>query len=95
MPGAHRNTDNRSCGAETVSTQSRNVYVNGLLWAINGDPDSHGGGDLIASQSTVFIGGVAVIVQGDQASPDNLCPHPGGSHCDPQAVGCSTNVFIG
>lgn len=92
---AHRNTDSRSCGASTVSAQSKNVYVNNLLWSINGDPNSHGGGNLIAATNQVFIGGIMVVNIGDSASPDSLCPIPGGPHCAPAATGGSGNVFVG
>ena len=93
--GAHRNTDSRACGATTVTAQAKNVYVNGLLWSINGDPNSHGNGNLIAATKNVFIGGIAVVNIGDSASPDNLCDTEGGSHCAPTATGGSTNVFVG
>jgi uncharacterized Zn-binding protein involved in type VI secretion len=92
---AHRNTDVRTCGASTVSVQSKNVYVNGLLWSINGDPNSHGGGNLFAATKQVFIGGIAVVNVGDSAAPDSLCPIPGGPHCAPAAVGGSNDVFVG
>jgi len=95
MPAAHRDTDSRVCGATTVSAQSRNVYVNGLLWSVNGDPNSHGGGNLLAATNNVFIGGIAVCNNNDPATPDALCPIPGGPHCAPSAVGGSSNVFVG
>ena len=95
MPAVHRNTDSRACGANTVSAQSRNVYVNSLLWSINEDPNSHGGGALSAATNKVFIGGIAVCNNNDSAAPDALCPIPGGLHCAPSAVGGSDNVFVG
>jgi hypothetical protein len=95
MPSVHRNTDSRACGATTVSAQSRNVFVNGLLWSINGDPNSHGGGALVAATKNVFIGGVAVCNNNDSATPDALCAPLGGAHCAPSAVGGSSNVFVG
>ena len=93
--GAHRDTDSRACGATTVTAQAKNVYVNSLLWSINGDPNSHGNGNLIAATKNVFIGGIAVVNIGDSASPDDLCIPLGGSHCAPTATGGSTNVFVG
>ena len=93
--GAHRNTDSRACGATTVTAQAKNVYVNGLLWSINGDPNSHGDGNLIAATKNVFIGGIAVVNIGDSAAADDLCIPLGGSHCAPTATGGSTNVFVG
>lgn len=95
MSGVHRDTDVRTCGASTISTQSKNVYVNNLLWAINGDPNSHGGGNIIAVVNNVFIGGIMVTNIGDSAAPDSLCPIPGGPHCAPATASGSTNVFVG
>ncbi|NBR22687.1 MAG: hypothetical protein EBU08_02645 [Micrococcales bacterium] len=95
MPGAHRDTDPRTCGATTASVQGRNVYVNGLLWSINGDPNTHGGGSLSAATNNVFIGGVAVCNDNDSAAPDSLCAPVGGAHCAPSASGGSSNVFVG
>lgn len=95
MPAVHRNTDSRVCGAVTVTAQGRNVFVNGLLWSINGDPNSEGGGSLSAGTNNVFIGGVAVCNNNDSAAPDSLCPIVGGPHCAPNASGGSSNVFVG
>jgi len=95
MPAVHRNTDSRACGASTVSSQSRNVYVNGLLWSIDGDPNSHGGGPLSAATNNVFIGGIAVCNDNDSAAADALCPPLGGAHCAPKATSGSSNVFVG
>lgn len=91
----HRDTDSRACGAFTVSAQSRNVFVNSLLWSINGDPNSHGAGNLIAAVNQVFIGNIMCVNVGDSAVPDNLCPPLGGAHCAPSATGGSSNVFVG
>lgn len=93
--GAHRDGDGRACGAITISAQSRNVYVNSRLWSIDGDPNSHGGGNLIAATKNVFIGGIAVVNIGDSALPDDLCVPLGGDHCAPSATEGSTNVFVG
>jgi hypothetical protein len=95
MPSVHRDTDSRSCGAATVSAQGKSVFVNGLLWSVNGDPNSHGGGALSAATNKVYIGGIAVCNNNDSAAPDALCPDPGGAHCSPSAVGGSGNVFVG
>lgn len=95
MSGVHRNTDSRACGASTVSAQGRNVYVNNLLWSINGDPNSHGAGNIIAAVNNVFIGGIMAVNIGDSAVPDALCPPLGGAHCAPTTTGGSSNVFVG
>lgn len=72
MPGAHRNSDTRYCGAATIVTGQGNVYVNGLLWAVEEDENSHGGGGLVSVVgSTVNINGKKVIVFGDAAVADN------------------------
>jgi hypothetical protein len=95
MPAAHRNTDSRACGAATVTAQSRNVYVNSLLWSINGDTNNEGGGALSAGTKNVFIGGVAVCNKNDSAAADALCAPVGGAHCAPNATGGSSNVYVG
>jgi hypothetical protein len=83
MPGAHRDDDDRFCGAITIVTGQSTVFVNNKLWAVEGDLDTHcNEGALIASYGpkNVFIGGKNVICAvGDTAAPDNSCaiPHPG------------------
>lgn len=91
----HRDTDLRACGATTVSQQGRKVFVNNLLWSIDGDPNSDGGGSLIAAVNQVFIGGIMAVNQGDSALPDDLCIPLGEPHCTPSANGGSSNVFVG
>lgn len=93
MPGIHRATDSRTCGAATLVTNQSTVFAEGLLCAVNGDPNDHGSGELIASGSTVFIEGKAVVIAGDNASPDTFCLIVGPPHCNPQAVGKSGTVF--
>lgn len=91
----HRNSDSRSCGASTNVAGQGNVYVNGLLASVQGDPNTHGGGALGATNNdgTVFVNGILVNLLGSDASPDALCPIPGGSHCNPKASQASPNVF--
>ena len=76
MPGAHRHGDSRFCGATTIASDG-GVYVNGKLWAVNDDPNTHGAGNLQSVVgSTVTVGGKRVIVAvGDKAGPDNAL-HP-------------------
>ena len=95
MPAVHRDSDSRACGASTTVTNQSTVFANGLLIAVQGDPNSHGGGELDASVNpgTVFIEGKELVVVGSSASPDSLCPDPGGSHCSPTATGGSPDVF--
>lgn len=93
MPQAHRETDARICGASTVVTGQDFCYVNGKLWAVLDDPNTHGDGDLInTTGDTVFINDRPVIVHGpDNAQPDDLCPiHP---HCNPKTDQGSPDVY--
>jgi uncharacterized Zn-binding protein involved in type VI secretion len=92
MAQVHRDTDKRSCGAST-NAANPNVYTNSLLTAIDGNPNSHGGGGLNASNPNVYIGGVLVVVNGNSANPDAKCPIP--PHCNPAASSGSPNVNIG
>jgi uncharacterized Zn-binding protein involved in type VI secretion len=92
MPRAHRDTDKRNCGARTVA-QSRKVFVNNLLFSIHGDPNTHGGGGLIASVPNVYVNGIRVIVLNDNANPDKICPIP--PHCNPKSTSASPNVYAG
>lgn len=94
MPAVHRDTDKRSCGAKTIA-QNPNVYANGLLVAVDGNENSHGGGNLKAANPNVHVGGKLVVIHGpNDASADNLCPLPP-SHCNPKTAAGSPNVFVG
>ena len=86
----HRNGDQRSCGATTIASGQSFVKAGGQLIAVEGDQDTHGHGELIASQHYIKINGKAIIKVNDNANPDDLCPSAGGSHCNPVASsGCS------
>ena len=91
----HRNSDSRSCGASTNVQGQANVFVNGKLASVLGDPNTHGGGNLKASNNdgTVFINGILVNLLGSDAAGDRLCPIPGGEHCNPKASQASPDVF--
>ena len=91
----HRNGDSRACGASTIVSGQSNVFVNNKLGSVKGDPNSHGGGKVTASNNdgTVFINGIPVVLLGSSSTPDSLCPIPGGSHCAPKATSASPNVF--
>lgn len=94
MPEAHRNNDLRTCGASTVVSNQSTVTVNSRLWAVKGDPNNHGSGNLINTGTTVTIEGKEVIVLfPDNAAPDGLCPISGGEHCNPKTAEGSPNVF--
>jgi len=72
MVQAHRHGDSRFCGATTNVEGQTTVRVNGKLWAVEGDPNTHGEGRLISVVgNTVRIGGKLVIVAvGDNAAGD-------------------------
>lgn len=90
MTGVHRNGDTRFCGASTIVSGQSSVYVNGVLAAVEGDPESHGAGNLISIVgSSVFIEGKKIIVLGDTATIDNAFHPPG--QTDPATV--SSSVF--
>jgi len=77
MAQVHRQGDLRDCGATTIVNGQKFVYADGKLWAVDGDPNSHGGGNLIPSiVNAIYINGKKVIVVGDQAEPDGLSPDP-------------------
>jgi uncharacterized Zn-binding protein involved in type VI secretion len=66
------------------------------LWAVDGDPDSDGGGGLKANTGdsatdTVFVNGKNVIVGTTDAYPDSLAPLS--PHDNPQSSGHSSTVF--
>lgn len=92
---AHRHGDQRSCGATTVVSGQSFVTVDGQLWAVENDQNTHGAGGLIASKSYIKIGGKSVIVVTDSANPDNLCPSLGGEHCNPKASSGSSLIDVG
>ena len=94
MPALHRDTDSRACGAVT-NAACNNVFTNNLLSSVDGNPNSHGGSNLNARNPNVYIGNILVVINGNHASPDSLCPIPGGPHCTPRATSGSPNVYIG
>jgi uncharacterized Zn-binding protein involved in type VI secretion len=91
----HRDTDLRVCGAHTVA-QCSDVRVNNLFISIQDDPNDHQNGQLIASDTVgkVLVNGKPVILLGDHAKPDDLCPS-GEPHCDPYTVQASGDVKAG
>ena len=94
MAGVHRDGDARTCGASTIASNP-NVYVNNKLAAVDGNPNSHGGGGLNAANPNVYIGNILVVINGNGAAPDALCPIPGGPHCAPAASSASPDTYIG
>lgn len=74
MPMVHRDTDLRFCGAQTIVELQKTVLVNFLLWAVQGDIDTHCfQGQLIAvyPPRNVYINFIPVIcAPGDHAAPD-------------------------
>jgi uncharacterized Zn-binding protein involved in type VI secretion len=92
MPAVHRQDDSRICEATTIVTGQSSVFVNGKLWSVDGDPNTHINGQLIASGTTVKINNKLVIVVGDNAAPDDLCELVGPPHCNPFATSGSPDV---
>lgn len=81
------------CGASTIVQGQSNVFVNKKLWAVDGDPETHGGGNLIPVYGTknVYINKKLVICAiGDKAEPD-AADHPP-PPTDPD--GHSSDVFV-
>jgi len=98
MPQVHRHSDSRVCGATTTASNHKNVWVNNLQISVNGDPNSHGGGNLKANCKQVYVGGNLVVLNGNPAGADALCGvpwHRGHGHCGPNATSGSPNVHIG
>lgn len=90
----HRQTDVRICGHTTVVVGQSNVYANGLLIAVDKDPNNAGGGALIAQCNNVFINNKMVVNNTpDHAEPDSACP--ASPHCDPYTNQGSPNVLVG
>lgn len=91
MPAAHRHGDARICGATTLVAGQGTVYVNGQLWAVAGDPNSHGGGKLIpGGGGEVYIEGKRVIVNtADSAEIDDA------GHPNPSTAAGSGDVYSG
>ena len=92
MPLAHRENDSRICGAVTIVVGQSTVRINGELWAVQMDPNSHGAGGLINSISSVRINGKPIIVKHDTAVTDSLLFPP---HDTPKATGSCDSVNIG
>lgn len=98
MPGAHRHGDSRMCGASTIVQGQNTVKVNGILWAVQGDPDTHClMGSLIPAYGAMNVyaeGKLVICAQGDTASSDLggcVVLHPAGT-TDP--TGHSPNVIV-
>ena len=66
---------------------------NGKLWAVEGDPNTHGNGALIASSSVKINGKRVIVHRPDNAQPDNLCPLANGEHCNPKTAQGSADVY--
>lgn len=89
MPKAHRNNDPRACGAKTTVVGQSTVFVNGELWAVKDDMNTHMEGQLINSYTGVYINGKPVIVHTpDKAKVDKA----GHVNTEDQTAGGSGNV---
>lgn len=98
MPGAHRDTDSRFCGATTNVTGQNSVLVDGLLWAVEGDKDSHcDEGALIAVYGSMCVeisGKKVICAVGDAADSDHSCSEPIHPSGMTNPLGHSTNVLV-
>lgn len=94
--GAHKHGDLRTCGATTVVIGQSSVFVNNELWAVEGDINTHGNGQLIpVTGNSIYVENKLVIVHGpDDASPDDLCPPLGGDHCEPKTAQGSDDLIL-
>jgi len=74
---AHRDGDLRACGATTTVIGQTSVTVNGKLWAVLGDPNTHLLGNLDNTTGvSIFINKLPVIVHG----PDLAINTDGAGH---------------
>lgn len=99
MPRAHRNGDARYCLGSTIVQNQSTVFVNDKLWAVEGDPDSHGGGPLkaIFAPRNVYVEDKHVITSpaADTASgPDRLGHLPGGGGGGDDPNQASPDVWV-
>ena len=93
MPAVHRHGDLRVCGATTTVIGQSTVFSDGVLWAVEGDTNTHGNGQLIAGGTTVFVENKKVIVnEPDVAQQDDLCIPIGAPHCSPNTAQGSTST---
>lgn len=64
------------------------------LWAVKGDQNTHGGGNLIPQNpQTVYVNSINVIEHQDPAFPDALCPKSP-IHCNPATAKGSSSCFV-
>jgi hypothetical protein len=94
----HRDTDGRSCGAETNVVGNTTVFANSKLVSVDGDPNTHGGGGLNAACNQVYVHSKMVVNHSpDGAAADLLCSpfFPTHSHCSPKTAQGSGDVFVG
>ena len=89
----HRDADLRICGASTIVTGQTTVFANDRLISVEGDTNTHGGGQLIATGGgSVFIEGKKMIVVGNDALSDNRCDDDY-LHCAPKSSTGSSDVL--
>lgn len=92
MTAVHRDGDSRECSALTTVTGQSTVFVNGVLAAVEGDPETHGQGLLIStSAGTVLVEGKKLIVTSDSAGSDSA-DHPA-PPTDPQSGSPTVNAY--
>jgi hypothetical protein len=94
MAISHRNGDARVCGASTIVEGQGFVTINGQLWSVDQDPESHGGGNINTSNAWLTISGKGIIVVGDSSGADNLCIPIGPPHCSPSSASGDSMVVV-
>ena len=96
MSKIHRDGDSRVCGATTKVIGQSTVYLDGKLVAVEGDPNTHGNGGLIANDdTTVFINNKKIIIHLASANKDDLCDSDGPPHCEPATSEGSETGYTG
>lgn len=98
MPRVHRDTDVRFCSAKTIVRLQTKVFVNNLLWAVQGDIDDHcNAGPLIAIYGllNVRINNILCICAvGDAAGTDIFDCKVSHGPAITRPLGASPNTYI-
>lgn len=89
---AHRQGDKRQCGANTIVVGQSTVFINNYLASVDGDPNSHRMGNLIAHCNNVYIENLLAVNHTPDKAGRDLADHP--MPPTDTAEG-SPNVFIG
>lgn len=96
MPGAHKDRDLRFCTAYTIVENQTTVFVNNKLWAVEGDPNSHGEGRLYAvyGAKNIYVENQLIICAVGDKGHDDEQGHPA-PPTDPSTASTNTIVYEG